>query len=363
MPPLPPPLYEVYSRQLLVVQRGYPLWDAEPENHRYEVEIGTVGRLDSGKLWLLFNAMKPANDPYQKHGVPRNFEPFNPPKSMVQGPWEIQNNLFSSKTVKHGNITADLNAASPDGMVTAGGGLKFTSSENTGAFLLHTPPAVCMKLVSKRAIVRYMRDNLDHWLEFANDEHGMMLNADQFYFVYGTVKTSKWACAAFQGNVKSIEGSLQAQVVNSGLNMSISLSTEDATRLEYNFGPTVSDGDESPLQLTAGSQEGGSPRPPPRRDQCIFVNYYKAKKRLLWKPKIIQAAAEPQNLPPGDQDDSDDGVTESVSSGSDSDVEGEAPDRKVSTDQPCFQGSAPYERLSAAIRSCRLPPRLYLGGE
>ncbi|KAI0325972.1 WD40 repeat-like protein [Cubamyces sp. BRFM 1775] len=276
--------------------------------------------------------MKPADDPYQKHGVPRFFEPLNPPKAMIQGPWEIQNNLFSSKTVKHGNITADLNAASPDGMITAGGGLKFTSSENTGAFLLHTPPAVCMKLVSKRAIVRYMRDNLDHWLAFANDEHGMMLNVDQFYFVHGTVKTSKWACAAFQGNAKSIEGSLQAQVVNSGLNMSISLSTEDATRLEYNFGPTVSGGDASPLQLASGSQESGSPRPPPKRDQCIFINYYKAKKRLLWKPKIIQAAAEPQDIPPGDQDDADSGAvaaaTETASSGSDSDVEGEMPDRK-----------------------------------
>ena len=110
MPPVSP-IHEVYHQQLLPLGHGYPLWDAEPEDKRFEIEIGTVGRMDAGKFWLLFNAMKTADDPYQKHGVPVAYEPFRPPTHAPQGPWEkIKFPLVVSQTVCNRDIAAALQA-------------------------------------------------------------------------------------------------------------------------------------------------------------------------------------------------------------------------------------------------------------
>ncbi|OSD00768.1 WD40 repeat-like protein [Trametes coccinea BRFM310] len=329
MPPLPP-IYEIYSRQLLPAQYGLPLWDAELEDNKYEVEIGTVGRIESGKFWRLFNAAKPADDPDQKHGVPSDYEPLNIlPRRLDK--WEVlKQPLLYSATVKSRDLEATLNAGSPDGNIMAGGSAKFVCKENTGAFLLHTPPAKREKMSNKSAIVNYMRYNFDHWLEFANGECGMMLSQDQLYFVHGTVKTSRWACAAFHGNCRNREGSVQAQLLNAGLNLSISLSSEDSTRLEYNFGPTTGTNDRDPfLTSTSGSSVGtqtiGVAEEPPKRDQCIFLNYFKAKKRLFFARRLMEAAAGAHELPPADHDDTDTNdpvaAQESWSSGSDSEFE------------------------------------------
>ncbi|EIW56314.1 uncharacterized protein TRAVEDRAFT_128116 [Trametes versicolor FP-101664 SS1] len=299
---MPPtlPIHHVYTEQLLPLGHGFPLWDAEPEDKKFEVEIGTVGRIDSGKFWLLFNAMKPADDPYQKHGVPATYEPLSIPGHAPQGPWEkIKFPLVVSRTVCNRDI-----AAAPDGSVSLGGSLKFDCSENTGAFLLLERPAIALVLPAKDRIVRYMRDNFDRWLEFANADNGLSLRPEEIYFVHGTVKTSKWAAGAFHGNCRNREGSLKAQLMEVGnFDLSISVSTEDYTRMEYNYGPTGRDLSGAAFVAAPSSNTNIDAVGARKCDQCIFFNYFKAKKRLFIGPKYMVAAAGPHELPPPDRDD------------------------------------------------------------
>lgn len=199
---------------------------------------------------------------------------------------------------------------SADGSISLGGSLKFDCRENTGAFLLLERPAVALVLPAKDHIVRYMRDNFYHWLEFANAENGLSLRQEEIYFVHGTVKTSKWASGAFHGNCRNREGSVQAQLMEVGnFNLSVSISTEDYTRMEYNYGPTGRDlggPSRSPrLAVTDSTSAGAYAADSHKCDQCIFFNYYKAKRRFMLGPKYMAAAAGPHHLPSPDRDSDD----------------------------------------------------------
>ncbi|KAL1943401.1 hypothetical protein VTO73DRAFT_4476 [Trametes versicolor] len=308
-----PPIHQVYSEQLFPLRHGFPLWDAEPEDQKFEVEIGTVGYIKFGKFWNLFNAMKPKEDPYQKMGVPNQYTPFKTPANTLRGPWEkIKFPLVVSQTVRNRDIGAALQAGSPDGSVSIGGSLNFDCRENTGAFLLLERPVKALFLSAKRFIVQYMRDNLNHWIEFANTTNGLSLLPEEIYFVHGTVKTSKWAAGAFHGNSRSRKSTVQAQVmevVNFGL--SISITTEDNTRMDYSYGPTGHDlgGSSRPRTAIADSSISGvDAGDPDKCNQCVFINYYKAKKRFMLGPTPMEAAAGPHRLPSPDRSDPMDGT-------------------------------------------------------
>ena len=46
--------------------------------------------------------------------------------------------------------------------------------------------------------------------------------------------------------------------------------------------------------------------------QCFFVNYFKVRRRRLWRGLKIQAAAEPQDLQSGDEEDDNDDQSPNV---------------------------------------------------
>lgn len=192
--------------------------------------------------------------------------------------------------------------------------MKFDCRENTGAFLLLERPVVAVFLPAKLHIVRYMRENFDRWLEFANAEngHGLSLRPEEIYFVHGTVKTSKWAAGAFHGNCRNKEGSVQAQLMEVGnFDLSISISTEEYTRMEYNYGPTGRDlgGSGGSRSAVADSSTAGAGTANSRKcDQCVFFNYYKAKKRFIFGPTYMEAAAGSHCLPSPDRDRPMDGI-------------------------------------------------------
>ncbi|KAI0641267.1 WD40 repeat-like protein [Trametes meyenii] len=142
-----------------------------------------------------------------------------------------------------------------------------------------------------------MRKHFDQWLNFANEDCEMILGQEQIYFVHGVVKTSRWVCAAFQGSRSNKDVSLNAQIPNIGsLKMSMSFNKEDAPQVDYNYGPPTS-------KISEPNKPECEPTEATRKqDQCIFFNYYKAKKRLWLGPKVMEAAAGPHELPPGDRE-------------------------------------------------------------
>ncbi|RDX46028.1 YVTN repeat-like/Quino protein amine dehydrogenase [Lentinus brumalis] len=292
--------WDIYAEELFPICYGHPLWIPEP-NQR-EVEIGDVGWIQDGEFCALFNAMKPQNDPVNvDKGVPLDFKIFSPIRPyMLTGNKITQNRVYSRSIHTRGAEGEVKGGTVP---ISAGGGFKFQTKSESGAFVLLEPPGKSKELRSKRHIVDYMHDNHASWLEFANasDSFGLDLNEQDIIFICGTIKTTKWAVAAFQGNsFRQKEGFVTGQFgPYASVDLSICISDQILPAEHYRHGPRL------PCTLPADhllmshpdSQSGRTHAP----NQCLFVHYYKKKRRsVLWPfKKPMKAAGGPHQLPPG----------------------------------------------------------------
>ena len=184
--------------------------------------------------------------------------------------------------------------------MSGGAGISFKYKRDVGAFLILETPAVTTHIQSKRRIVTYMTKHFDSWMRLANDETELDLAEDAIYFVSGTTMTRSWLVTAFQSNMYSgKKGYVSCDLGNlSGANISMSIEQGTVTSPEYKFGPSASSSKNSVrTSITSSSDLGNEP------DQCIFIHYYKMKKRFVWK-RPMKAAAGPDVLP--DQEDEDD---------------------------------------------------------
>lgn len=200
---------------------------------------------------------------------------------------------------------ADANAVlGPSGVgpILAGTGWKFQTTSDNAAFVRLKPPGVQEAIRSKTHVVKYMRSHFDSWLEFANSTNswGIGLRPEDLIFVCGTLKTTEWAVAAFQGDtVRDQEGFVSGQLGSLGsAGFSLRLSDHVFPRAHYRFGP-------HPPTTTAGEEDrlldSGDDSPTtisPNRNQCLFIHYYKMKRRLLCDLPV-RAAAGPHQLPHG----------------------------------------------------------------
>ena len=185
--------------------------------------------------------------------------------------------------------------------VSAGAGIKFESTTDSGALLLLDAPAKSKHIQSKRHIVKYMSDNIENWLEFANADHrwGLDLKEQDIIFVSGTKKTSRWAVAAFQGNYRRKEGHVTGDFgpFASG-GFSVKIEDQILPANYYSHGPrqphTILPGG---LSVTYPGYSQPSPPHPP--NQTLFIHYYKMKRRLFLFKEPMMAAAGPHQLPPG----------------------------------------------------------------
>ena len=144
-----------------------------------------------------------------------------------------------------------------------------------------------------------MTAHIEDWHTFASVKLGIDVPQEGLIFVSGYTKTSVWAVTAFNG------GSTQGELIVSGgwpvavsgdfrvsmsrsVNTSVFSRTGPSHRLKV---PSINN------TITAGPDTAAA-------DQCIFLNYHKAKKRRKWQPlKVMKAAAGPHD--PDSQKDHD----------------------------------------------------------
>ena len=149
--------------------------------------------------------------------------------------------------------------------------------------LLHLPfPADRMEVEKAASFVDYMAANFQSWQAYMNKEiNDGTKPSPSIILVRGWIKTPQWASAAFKA-----DGSTKRGTLKGGL---FSL----AGRIEWRF--TESDGlfELSNYGPMSGHDELMGER------ECIFLSYYKIKYRFFrWGPKVMQAAAGPDQLPP-----------------------------------------------------------------
>lgn len=185
--------------------------------------------------------------------------------------------------------------------VTVGAGIRFESTTNSGALVLLQPPAQTMKIESKLHIEKYMLAHHKSWFDLANTIRGLGLKEEDIVFVCGTTKTTRWAVAAFQGETfRKKEGFVSADFASfANVNFSINIASQVLPASYYRHGP--------PPPQTIGPAPTGaltypghaSSIPPSAPNQCLFVNYFKMKRRILLWRVAMRAAGGPHQLPPG----------------------------------------------------------------
>lgn len=132
-----------------------------------------------------------------------------------------------------------------------------------------------------------MRKHISSWLEFANADLGIGLEESEILFVSGFTKTPVWATAAFADSAK------KSELVVSGGSFVSPASGEFSVSMIKCVNPSVSYR-AGPVDRVSCQQDMDTG--PEDYDQCIFLNYYKMKIRVLRSPAILKAAAGFQNL-------------------------------------------------------------------
>lgn len=168
----------------------------------------------------------------------------------------------------------------------------FECTDEAGALLVLGSSGRTQDVLSRQRIINYMEAHFDRWLEFANARLGLGLKEDQIMFVSGTTKTSRWGVAAFRGATREKRGTVVGNLGPlAAVDFSFSLSDAQLSSTHYRAGPT----ERPPCCVStcgAGHQQE-------EYDQCVFIHYYKRKRRKWPLPSVIKAAADPGDLPGG----------------------------------------------------------------
>ncbi|CCL98820.1 uncharacterized protein FIBRA_00825 [Fibroporia radiculosa] len=263
--------HDVYAEELFKRGQGYPLWCPELGRNNNEIMIGDVGIVDKGSFRPLFNATLEKDHPINRKGVPQDFQIFNPSAGLDPVPVTeaIPSGPFHSGPFRVIQQPSD-NA----------GAYRFECTGDRGAILILGSPAVREELPQVRRMKNYMSKHMQNWIEFAHDR-GPEVQPEHIYFVRGWVKTTQWAVAA-----------LMQQANGAVLHFNGHFGSERAFTLENCASWGCRSGPKGRIFTSSGAA-----------DQCIFLHYFKLKKRRfvpLWK---LEAAAEPRDPSPSSDDD------------------------------------------------------------
>jgi len=299
----------VYAEQLFRRGKGYPLWEPEPRDSG-EVTIGDVGYIHRGAFYRMFNASRdPQDELNQTLGVPDEFEKFAIGTLVPQrSAGAIGAGPLASKTLKRIELKAD---ASVHGI---GASCEFECTDDQAAILVLKAPADREELHQTRRMKNYMFKHIQNWHTFATDQLGLELEQDEILFVRGWVKTASWEVTAFTHQGRSgkvhFNGNLGSAVPASA-SFSLKVIHQNSAAYEHRAGPDHRHS--AHVEQTSTGKRRGRNRneqhPAPLEsplNQCVFLHYFKLRRRLFFGKKI-EAAAEPRD-PSTTSDDDDDPI-------------------------------------------------------
>ncbi|KAI9063866.1 hypothetical protein FKP32DRAFT_1592106 [Trametes sanguinea] len=285
----------VYTKLMFQRGLGYPLWEPEPSEGG-EVLIGDIGYILDGGFYRLFNATLPREHPVnQRCRVPDDYEPFVYPEALLhRRPRALEPKPLCSKHVTAYSLEGSLDVGLGNPGVS--GGVRFKFSEDQGAVLVLKSPGNRETLHPCRDLVQYIVQNHPAWYSFATDVCRLDVAESDIIFVAGFIKTAEWALAAATQRARECELTFGGNVGPlTSATFSISSRREAAMSVEHRTGPHRMDS-----ESRASDDEVVS-------DQCVFLHYYKFKRRKILSPKVIRAAGGPARSPSSEPPDSPSG--------------------------------------------------------
>ncbi|KAK7445109.1 SCF ubiquitin ligase complex subunit cdc4 [Stygiomarasmius scandens] len=208
---------EIYALSLLHCHHGYPLWkpkpyDSLPETYRRTgTNLGDVGRVtQDGHFHFLFNALVPADDPINRSGVPRNFEPLTFDANHVLeciNYHEPGAPIYTVGTKRH-DFAVDATTQIAGTPAEGSGGIELKFEETAGAVLLLPEGATRVDVETIIPFRQYAHTHCEEWYRFA-EARGIEVENGSLYFVTGFDKTSSWENAAFSNPTRAASVSLK----------------------------------------------------------------------------------------------------------------------------------------------------------
>ena len=165
---------------------------------------------------------------------------------------------------------------------------RYECNTQSGALLALRDEAHAMFVVHNREWVRYVRENHEHWYNWATRTRNMIIDKEDIILVYGWYKANDWCIASFTAKGEALNFSLNAGVSPyAGLSILSSCSQEESGSPEFRQSDTFKQSPEPPTALIP------TQRPPL---DCIFLSAYRIKYRLMNSVRFLKAEAEPLNL-------------------------------------------------------------------
>lgn len=207
-------------------------------------------------------------------------------------------------------------------LVQAEAGIHFQCSNKIGAVLVLKQPATRQDALPCKRLADYIRRYHTSWLEFANDRHQRGIEASDLILVSGHDVTSEWALAAFteaqRGASIFFRGGYSALA---GGGLSLAGTWDSVMSAQHRSGPpNMPSPRPSSILSTISAWKGGDVPIPVKQDQCVFMRGYKIRPRRLFAPKVLEAAAEPKDAEP----DNDQPPPSPLSEGSEAEYEVES---------------------------------------
>ncbi|KAI0350573.1 hypothetical protein OH77DRAFT_1412848 [Trametes cingulata] len=281
--------WDIYTEQLIHLGYGYPLWVPDPAPGAAQVQIGDVGWVNDGEFISLFNALRGEDDAQPRGGVPVDHVPLDVRDLSILGPRDkIWQRVLCSRSIRKLDVSGGMSASAPSSSLSCEVNFNFECTDDAGALLFLSPSGRTEDILSRRRILDYMESHFDRWLEFANDRLGLGLREEQIMFVSGTTKTSRWGVAAFKGKARNKQGAVVGSLGSvASADFSMTISDAQLSTGHYRAGPPG-----------LGVSGGAMAAPRAEFDQCVFIHYYKRKKRR-WPffPSVFKAAAGPHEFP------------------------------------------------------------------
>ncbi|OCH93714.1 hypothetical protein OBBRIDRAFT_724385 [Obba rivulosa] len=271
--------YDVYATQLYQLNQGLPLWEPEP-THNGHALLGDVGFVQEGRFYRFFNTLRPANDDANRFGVPEGFRPLVLPSYLIhrtenalsQGP-------ICSRTIRALQVGASVSIT--------GMGFSFRCCEDQGAVLMLNDRADREIVLRNDIMHKYMIEHHDAWYQFARNTLGLAIKQEDIIFVRGLLQTSDWA---------GVAGFLQE-----GRASTLSFDAGSVAPFSVAFSVAALKEISAPIQWRTGPRRDGDLK----KDQTLFLQFYKLKKRIILGPRVVKAASEPRDMKPSSSDDHD----------------------------------------------------------
>ncbi|GJE89358.1 fungal specific transcription factor domain-containing protein [Phanerochaete sordida] len=282
-----------YAEQLVYRRYGFPLWHPEP-NRYGEVELGDVGFVSEGQFIRLFNAMRPAGDPLNTRGVPSGFVVLQPSEEhLFDNPTFLAKGAICTATMS----CRRLGAAVADPSQSMKASFAFSCHSHCGAVAVLGGFGHQRWYISNRDFWGYIAKHHDSWYDFAESK-GHILAPEAIVLVSGWLKTTEWALASVSNHGQAHDLSFSASAGSyAGASFEVSAGTDIQMSVEQRSGPVLLDADASTLPGSSTAQ----PAPLPC-NQCLFLRYYKMKRRILGLWRGIDVTVEATDaVSPGDE--------------------------------------------------------------